>query len=218
MEYDVGEKVLVFTRGTKGKLVCLWSDEATIVKRVNRNTYTVLYPDGSTRDISTQRLRKSVPKKTTLDPIGPFTTDYPHFMEGESKGKSADLDLDLLDRQIISRNTRPANTRYKRIDQDGKQSLDNEDIAVTYGQFVAYKVSNGWRVGQYLGDHPGVPKGSLKIRAMNILPSKALYKPRQAIWRYEWQAERGRNVVAPNGSKPHDRPSSKNTGTLNSHT
>ena len=61
--YEVGEKVIVFTKGTKGKLVCLWSDQATVVGKLNSSTYSVLYPDGSTRDISTQRLRKAAVQK-----------------------------------------------------------------------------------------------------------------------------------------------------------
>ena len=213
--YEVGEKVIVFTKGTKGKLVCLWSDQATVVGKLNSSTYSVLYPDGSTRDISTQRLRKAaVQKQSKADALGPFTTDYPNFMEGESSGKAAELDLDLLDREVIRRKPVPRKSSYRRIDQQGLSSLDNANLSITFGQFVAYKVSEGWKIGQYLGDHPGVQKGSIRLRSMNVLSNDAMKKPRQAIWRYEWEARRGRNVVAPLGSEPHDKPSAKNTGGL----
>ena len=216
VKYQIGEKVMVFNKGTKDKLVCLWSDQATIASKVNSNTYTVLYPDGSTKDISTQRLRKlSNAPKTSDEPIGPFTTDYPHFMEGESKGRTQGFDLDLLDREVVHRPQKQTTApSYRRIDQNGKQTHDENYFSVTYGQYVAYKVDGGWKIGQYLGDHPGVPRGSLKLRAMNVLTSAALKRPRQAVWRYEWKAQRGRNVVAPLGKQPHDKPRAKNTGKL----
>ena len=72
----------------------------------------------------------------------------------------------------------------------------------------------GWKIGQYLGDHPGVPKNALKLRAMNVLSSAALTRPRQAVWRYEWEAQVGKNVVAPLGKQPHEKPQAKNTGKL----
>ena len=213
--YKVGEKVMVFSKGTKNKLVCLWSDQATIAAKVNSNTYTVLYPNGSTKDVSTQRLRKLHTDNRTRDEIlGPFTTDYPHFMEGDSKGKAQDLDLDLLDREVVHRPIAKTSNSYRRVDHEGNHTHDENHLSITYGQYVAYSTSGGWKIGQYLGDHPGVPKGSLKLRVMNVLTGAALKRPRQAVWRYEWEAQVGRNVVAPLGKQPHEKPRAKNTGTL----
>jgi hypothetical protein len=53
-----------------------------------------------------------------------------------------------------------------------------------------------------------------KLRAMNVLTSAAIQTPRQATWRYEWEAQVGRNVVAPLGKQPHEKPHAKNTGKL----
>lgn len=213
--YEVGEKVMVFTKGTKNKLVCLWSDQATIASKVNSNTYTVLYPNGSTKDISTQRLRKvTTDNRTRKEVLGPFTTDYPHFMEGDSKGKAQDLNLDLLDREVVHRPPVKTKNSYRRIDQRGNQTHDEGYLSITYGQHVAYNTAGGWKIGQYLGDHPDVPKNSVKLRAMNVLTSAAIQTPRQATWRYEWEAQVGRNVVAPLGKQPHEKPHAKNTGKL----
>ena len=87
---------------------------------------------------------------------------------------------------------------------------------MTYGEYVAYKTqTGGWRIGQYLGDHPDVPKNCIKLRKMNVLSNKVMIQnPRRAIWRYEWQSERGKNVVAALGSPPDKKPRAKNTGSL----
>ena len=49
---------------------------------------------------------------------------------------------------------------------------------------------------------------------MNALITSALDNPRETVWRYEWKAQRGRNVVAKQGKGPSDKPAAKNTGSL----
>jgi hypothetical protein len=52
---------------------------------------------------------------------------------------------------------------YRRIDQRGNQTHDEGYLSITYGQHVAYNTAGGWKIGQYLGDHPDVPKNSVNL-------------------------------------------------------
>ena len=219
VEYKIGQSVMYFTKGTKDKLTYLWSDLATIVAKVDRNTYKVKTPNDTILTISTQRLRHCKPTdRDKNEVLGPLAEDYPSLvMEGDAKGDVHERDLQLLDREIIAGKTPEQPRDYKYIDEDGKTiSKTAQSWALTYGQYVAYETPNGgWRVGQYLGDHPDVPRGSLKLRKMNVLNQRIIMEaPRRAVWRYEWKASRGPNVVAEQGRPPDKRPSAKNTGSL----
>ena len=150
--------------------------------------------------------------------LGPFADSYPHLvMEGNAKGSVPEQNLHLLDKELLPSISKPKPKSYKYIDEEGKSKEKPESPwLLTYGEYVAYKTqTGGWRIGQYLGDHPDVPKDCIKLRKMNVLSNKVmLQNPRRAVWRYEWQSARGKNVVAELGSPPDKRPRAKNTGSL----
>jgi len=216
VKYSRGDKVMVFTRGTKGKLQCLWSDQAIVETRVNTNSYTVRYPNGSKKTVSAQRLRLSeVTHRDNNEILGPFSHEYPNFIEGQSAGKAPELGLELLDSELIKPIRNKTKQSYRKIDKHDQEIEDNEEFELTEGQFVAYKdVSGGWKIAQYLGDKPDTPDNKVRLRAMNALITSALDNPRETVWRYEWKAQRGRNVVAKQGKGPSDKPAAKNTGSL----
>jgi len=201
VEYKINDKVLVFTRGTKNKLQCLWSDVARIAGKRNSRTYIVRYPSGKTKDVSAQRLRL-YNADSQEEVIGPFTTDFPHLQE-----KDPHSSLDMLEADIIKNRKKPHPQGYKKINEKGDIVSEIEQIQVQYGQFIAYRLKNtgGWKIGQYLGSDANTPENCISLRAMNIVAAQARSNPRKAVWRYEWKS-RNRRVVAQVSSGPFDKP------------
>ena len=201
VEYKINDKVLVFTRGTKNKLQCLWSDVARIAGKRNSRTYIVRYPSGKTKDVSAQRLRL-YNADSQEEVIGPFTTDFPHLQE-----KDPHSSLDMLEADIIKNRKKPHPQGYKKINEKGDIVSEIEQIQVQYGQFIAYRLKNtgGWKIGQYLGSDANTPENCIRLRAMNIVAAQARSNPRKAVWRYEWKS-RNRRVVAQVSSGPFDKP------------
>ena len=219
VEYKPGQQVMYFTKGTKDKLTYLWSDAAVVVKKLDDCTYRVKTPSDKLLDISTQRMKGiALVGREKEEVIGPFAENYPSLvMEGTARGTVPEQNLQLLDKEVLPSRKQRKPASYDYVNDEG-EVIDKpaSPWLLTYGEHVAYETpSGGWKIGQYLGDHPDVPEGSLKLRRMNVLSSKTLMEnPRRAIWRYEWDAQRGKNVVAELGYPPDRRPSAKNTGSL----
>ena len=219
VEYKPGQQVMYFTKGTKDKLTYLWSDVAIVVKKLDDCTYRVKTPSDKLLDISTQRMKSiALAGREKEEVIGPFAENYPStVMEGTARGAVPEQNLQLLDKEVLPSRKQRKPKSYDYVNDEG-DVIDKpaSPWLLTYGEHVAYETpSGGWKIGQYLGDHPDVPEGSLKLRRMNVLNSKTLMEnPRRAIWRYEWDAQRGKNVVAELGYPPDRRPSAKNTGSL----
>ena len=98
-------------------------------------------------------------------------------------------------------------TRYRYVDDRGKEWRPGPKvISITYGDFVAYDMGTSWSVGQYLGDGDHKSPHHFRLRKMNCArkdPNRT--NPRRVVWRYEWEAQFGINLVAPT-RYPHDRP------------
>ena len=106
---------------------------------------------------------------------------------------------------------------YRYVDVDMKEvPPKRQNLNIRYGDYVVHQApGDGWSVGQYLGEHESTPEGKTRLRKMNALESKArTLEARNAVWRYEWTAQRGRPVVAPVTAQHNKKPSGKNTGRL----
>ena len=63
---------------------------------------------------------------------------------------------------------------------------------------MAYDMGTSWSVGQYLGDGDHKSPHHFRLHKMNCArkdPNKT--NPRRVVWRYEWEAQFGINLVAP---------------------
>ena len=218
LDLKPGQQVLFYTKGTKDKLTCLWSDIAIIDRKVNDNTFIIRTPDNSTMSISSQRLRPfHASQMQDYEKLGPLSTDYPHLDMGEAKSSEAAGNMGLLETTVLKKKPRQSSRqlRYKYVDEKGNTPIVDNTISLTYGQYVAYATGEegGWVIGRYLGEHPTTPKAHVTLRKMNIY-KKDVLRPRQYVWHYEWKANRGRNVLS-KIEKGLDRPpGSKGTGGL----
>ena len=201
-----GDTALVFTKGTKDKMVCIWSDLVRVESKIDESTYVVRYPNGEKDSIPTQRLRKFIPApQREENAVGPFLTDFPHFVnEGKSKGTENPEKEALL----------PQFTVEQKVPQVGEERLIiNHKLTLQYGDHVAYLCQSGdWGVGQFLG---GVQSQVLQLRQMDTLHRQSVTRtPREYVWRYHWTARKGKHVLAKQGKSYGAKPSAKNTGGL----
>ena len=211
-----GDQALVFTRGTKDKLTCMWSDLVRIEAKLGSSTFEVRYPNGERERVSAQRLRKfpSAPHRDQ-DAVGPFLTDFPHFtVEGDAKGK-ARLESEKLLPEVTIPRPSPRHTEKVTYRKVGEASGGNGRLKLRYGDFVAYvDDSNTWGVGQLLSQED-CGESVCRLRRMGTLHYGSRSRgPREYVWRYHWTAQRGRHVLAKQGKSPGARPSAKNTGRL----
>ena len=216
---EPGQQVLFYTKGTKDKLTCLWSDVAVIDKQINANTFLVRTPDNSTMEISSQRIRPfHASNMENWEKLGPLTTDYPHMLDSKEPESMTQPGADeLLEKTVVRRKPPVKSTkpRYRYVDENGKEPFRDNSISLTYGQYVAYStaVEGGWMIAQYLGEHPSTPPNSVTLRKMNIY-KKDVLKPRACVWHYEWKAKKGRNVLSSLDKGLEKMPQSKGTGGL----
>ena len=219
VRFEPGQQVLFYTKGTKDKLTCLWSDVAVIDRQINANTFLVRTPDNSTMEISSQRLRPfHASSMENWEKLGPLTTDYPHILGSSEQESLTNPEADgLLEKTMVSKKppVRTRKPRYRYVNEEGKEPVRDNSISLTYGQYVAYStaVEGGWMIAQYLGEHPHTPSDSVTLRKMNIY-KKDVLKPRACVWHYEWQAKKGRNVMSSLEKGLEKLPYSKGTGGL----
>ena len=209
-----GDRALVYTKGTKDKLTCLWSDQVRIESRVGDSTFEVRYPNGERERVPAQRLRKfmATPHRAE-DAVGPFVTDFPHFAEeGGAVGRPDPMQEELLpEAKVPARGQGQASGLA-----DGRESPTAErKFTLRYGDYAAYLDPLGnWGVGQFL-DEGEYREGGVRLRRLGTLHYGSRSRtPREYVWRYHWTAQRGRDVLAKQGRMPTARPSAKNTGRL----
>ena len=98
-EFKKGDLAMVYTKGTKGKTECVWSDLVTIVQRLNEVTVKVRYPSGFLSSVPVGRLRVVTPWcHDALSSQGPFLdAPYPEmFFDHKVENGVQQQRLDLL--------------------------------------------------------------------------------------------------------------------------
>ena len=208
-----GDVALVYTKGTKYKLTCLWSDRVRVEAKLGESTFEIRYPNGEREQVPAQRLRKFMAKPHRAeDAIGPFITDFPHFVEGEAAGRVDPKLMEQLPKAVV-----PKEGKEPGRVPEGKDggSAKRGSFTVQYGDFVVYLDPLGnWGVGQFLDGTESRAEG-LRLRRLGTLHYGSRSRtPREYVWRYHWTAQRGRDVLAKQGKGPAARPSAKNTGRL----
>jgi hypothetical protein len=171
--------------------------------------------------MSAQRLHKLSNTLTHREAfeIGPFAADYPHIADIEQNKHLEEKDnIHLLENLQISKPTPNRKEKsYRYVDAHMKEVEPQQPtVNIRYGDYVIHQPpGEGWAVAQYLGDRKDTPVGMVRLRKMNALSTRARdLQARNAIWHYEWDAERGPNVVATVGKKHDEKPRAKNTGRL----
>ena len=210
-----GDRALVFTRGTKDKLTCLWSDEVEVTARVNDTTFEVRHANGRREEVSAQRLRRLEPGRDMREEVlGPFVTDYPS-LEAERGPQPAEPIAEVA----ISKNLAGGEVGRKLRVKDGEVKEESEQRKwierIRHGDFVAYyEEAHGWGIGQYLGEL-AESKGFICLRYLDNYSRRGRrVNPRQYVWRYHWTADTGPDVLARTRASPDDKPRAKNTGGL----
>ena len=197
-----GDKALVYTKGTKDKLTCIWSDVVEIRSKSGGDTYVVRYPNGETARVPSTRLRKYLPSGYDAeDAIGPFVNNYPSLTEeGDSKGKPSGASL--LPR--IKLHAPPVERKsYRYVGAEGEQQApEPSELEITYGDYVAHlNQTGGWSVSQYLGSEMD-DGDTIQLRKLGTFHENTKTKtPREYVWRYHWLAKRGKHVLAPVGKE-----------------
>jgi hypothetical protein len=212
-DFKAGDQAIVWTKGTKDKLTCIWSDVVSIRSKGRADTYQVKYPNGETARVPSKRLRKYLPSGyDDEDVLGPFITDFPSFTEeGDSKGNPQDLHL-LPSFKVKGRPTRKGQA-YRYVGNESEDTETPEELEITYGDFVAhFKPDGGWAIAQYLGSD--VDDGSIvQLRKLGTLHEGLKTKePRTYVWRYHWLARKGKHVLSSVGREHDEQPSAKGTG------
>ena len=100
MDLPIGGNAMVYTKGTKTKEDCLWSDLVQVVAKIDEVTYLVKYPSGENVEVPVDRLKLVQPwSRDTMDGLGPFLMEeeYPELLfEGDAAGDPSVKALEAL--------------------------------------------------------------------------------------------------------------------------
>ena len=216
---EKGDKALIYTKGTKDKFLCVWSDLVEVVSKVDGSTFRIRYPNGAQEDVSSQRLRRFLPgDNEDQDVLGPFVTDYPTL----ERKTPEPVHAPLPERKVTIGKESPVGVRLRapnpKVTELGPSSEESKDSteAISYGDFIAYyEDDHGWGVGQLLDDEGDTPEDFLCVRYLDSYQRySGKTSPRQYAWRYHWTSAHGPDIRSKAGAGPSDKPTAKRTGGL----
>lgn len=222
----VGDSVLVFTKGTKHKFECLWSEPVQVVGKKNATTFTVLYPNRLRADVPAQRLMKFARTKDRRNQVvGPFLSTYPTlYLEGKSAGTGVpEMTLGLLPSISIPKPVvkDTEEKHYVMINAEGPVTEPQSGkLLLRYGDYVAHKVEGGgWGVSQFLAQDPDIPSSHIRLRLLGVRAADITGRtPRGYKWRYVWKAVDGERELAKGSAHHTEYPRGCEDGTPVYHT
>ena len=208
-DFALGDKVFVFTRGTKNKVEYLWSDAVVIVGFPNDTTLEVEYPSSARVKVPRERAHRA-PQPVDFSQVtdGPLSSGYPRSLLCAEPDRTSH-DLDNLETYTVTIE-KTVSTHHEGPSPPVEQCL------LRFGDFIAHLSRDGshWTVSQYLGyngEHNTEEfPNEVCLRRLDRYRSS----PPTGPWHYRWSAERGPDVLAGVNLGHNDPPSAKNTGEL----
>ena len=212
--FALGDKVFVFTKGTKNKLDYLWSEPVAVVGLPNDTTVEVQYPSGLRKRVPKERVhRADNPLDFSKLADGPLISGYPHLLL-TAQPTPMNPDGDKLETYVITLGSPPPEGKGRPATQPSRP--EERQCMLRWGDYLAHLTDDGnaWTVSQYLGyndehDTSDFPS-CLCLRRLDRYPASSPIGP----WRYRWSAEHGSDVLAGVHLGHNDPPSAKNTGEL----